>query len=275
MIAAVACVLTSLVGLGGWYWLKLWSLDFWRELSFPFMPVLIGVSVGGVARWWTPAGTFGLAGFAAMLTLVASLVGVAMQSRVCIDSQLPEIASAVYEETIEYARATDGQPDEELLRKAMASTPVSVIGRLAAGETSEPSIDYWSRRNLIHVNWILSRGMVVYGQGGPDRAIFDSTSLVKDVVFVDQEVSRLAGEPVPDEDIPRFRRDELPYLERLLHDQISRPAFETSLIAGVRSRISWGALAFHGFGPFLGLGILWGMIIAYRLARRYSEIEDI
>jgi len=194
MIAAVACVLTSLVGLGGWYGLKLWSLNFWRELSFPFMPVLLGVSVGGVARWCTPAGTFGLAGFAAM---------------------------------------------------------------------------------LIHVNLILSRGMVIYGQGGPDRAIFDSTSLVKDVVFVDQEVSRLAGEPVPDEDIPRFRRDELPYLERLLHDRISRPAFETSLIAGVRSRISWGALAFHGFGPLLALGILWGMIIAYRLARRYSEIEDI
>ena len=121
----------------------------------------------------------------------------------------------------------------------------------------------------------MARNHVTYGQGGVDASIFEPTRIVKDTYFVDDLIRKLAREPMRVAEVARFREKELPYLKKLLDNRISRVEFEIALTDLVRSRIEWGSLAFHGFGPFLGIFTLFGAITAYRLTREYSLAEQI
>jgi hypothetical protein len=152
-----ACLVVVALGLAAWYWFKIHSLNIWSEMSFVFMPALIGLAVGWVVRRCSPEGGFGIASFAAALTLSAGLVGMAVQHKIAVDFFLRRVVAVVYEETLNYAKMAVAAADDEKLRSILSTRETAVIGRLAAGVTNEPALSYEQKCGLIHVNWIISR----------------------------------------------------------------------------------------------------------------------
>lgn len=278
ILTAGAGLVAAALVLVVWYWLKIHSLDIWSEMSFIFMPVLIGLAVGWVTRRCSPEGGFGIASFAVALTLLAGLAGMAMQQKIAVDYFLRRVVAAVYEETLAYAKTTVLAENDEQLRTALSSREITVIGRLAAGVTNEPALNYEQKYNLIHVNWIISRRQVLRrsplgGLYGVEASIWEATQLVPNAYYVDELISKLAKEPVADEELVRFRNQELPWLKQMVDNRRSRGDFETSLVGLTESRMSWYSLAFHGLGPLSGICIAVGVMIAYYLTRQPKDNE--
>jgi hypothetical protein len=278
MLTVVACLVVTALVLAVWYWLKIHTLGTWIEMSFFFMPIVIGLAVGWVTRRCSPEGGFRVASFAVALTLLAGLAGMAVQHRITVDCFLRRVVAAVYEETLDYAKTTVLAENDEQLRPVLSSREIAVVGRLAAGVTNEPALSYEQKRNLIHVNWIISRRQVLRrsplgGIQGMEAPIWEATRIVPDAYYLDELIAKLVKEPVADGELVRFRNQELPGLKQLVDNRMPRRDFEQSLVALTESRMSWNSLAFQGLGPLSGICIAAGVMIAYYLARQPEDNE--
>lgn len=276
ILAVAACLLIALGGLAGWYWLKRHMGVTWLEVSLFFMPLVIGVAIGCAARWCNPEGSFGVAAVAGMLTLLVGLAGGALQHKVDVDVRLHQYAAATYDETLEYAKATIPlQADDEQLRHYMQSNQVAAVGELADRTPGDGLEDYWSTRNMIHFNWIAARQIGVYGQGGRDRTLLEASQVLAGNFFMDDVLRSMAKEPVTDENLSRFRQEELPFLKKLQDRRITRDDFEMELSDAVRAGLRWNLMIFRGIGPLIGFCTFAGMICAHRLAgREKAEIDE-
>jgi hypothetical protein len=245
----------------------------WSEASILFMPILIGVAVGWAARRCANSGGSGLAGFAMVVTLLAGVGGLAMQHQIEVNFYLQRMADAAYDETLNYSKRTATIQDANALRTVMATAEVSVIGRMAAREKYPRIADFWFNRNFIHLHWIASRRIVIFGQGGPERTILEASRVMDNSLFLDDVVTAKAKEPITDADISGFYSWEQPFLKQLAAGEISRDRFEIPLIRTVQAHIGWQTLVTGGFGPLSGMCIFWGCFAAYKIARRLNEAE--
>jgi hypothetical protein len=191
------------------------------------------------------------------------------------DHRLKIMVEAAYDETLAYAKHTvPVEADGEALRRFMVNNEVSVIGRLTPVEGKRNRHNYWEARNFIHLHWVASRNIILYGQGGADKTIWEASRVFEEYVFLDDVVSAVAKhEPVTDADLARFHQYELPFLKKMFNGEVSREEFEEPLIIEVRSRVGWMTFAQNGFGPLLGICMFWGSLIAYKLVRQPSEDE--
>ena len=269
LIAIVAAAIAVVL----WLKLKVWSMDIWSGISFSFMPLVIGLAAGVAVRFCTHQGSFGLGGFVVAVTLVASLVGTAIQHMVEVEHRLHVFAKAAYDETFEYAQRTAGLADDAALRKAFTNSEVAVIGRLAHMAKMSTHEEYWRVRNLYHLHWIACRQIINYGQGGVDKTIWQATQVREGKFFIDQIVAALAKEPVTDEDLAKFKEWEQPYLQRVAANYINRQEFESQVVAmGIRA-LTWNLVLFHGMGPFVGIFTGLGALTGFKLVNRESEPE--
>ena len=245
------------------------------ELGICFVPLLIGLAVGLGIRFCHANGTFDLASIAVVLVLLSGLAGSAFQLKIMFDHRLKIMAEETYAETLAYAkRAVLAEADEEALRRYMANNEVSVIGRLTPVGGKRQLHNYWEARNFIHLHWVASRNIILYGQGGADKTIWEASRVLEEHVFLDDVVSAVAKHgPVTDADLARFHQYELPFLKKMVNGEASREEFEEPLIAEVRSRVGWMTFVQNGFGSLLGICMFWGSVIAYKLVRQPSENE--
>src|ERR1044071_5576971 len=103
---ALALVAGGLVAVGSvvaWYRFRAAGLQFMGGGALAFLPLLTGLVIGLVMRFAGDAGTFGLAGFALFVTLLAGFVGATLQEKTEVDHRLGQFAAAAYDETKEYA----------------------------------------------------------------------------------------------------------------------------------------------------------------------------
>jgi hypothetical protein len=275
LVAGGVGVITAVAGVAGWYFLKRGTSSIWIEIGFVLAPLGLGILVALAIRQGRGAGTFGLAGFAALLTLVADLAGVAVQHRVTVQRLLNRFVARAYDETLAYAKNTAAIRDDARLRQALTNSQVMVVGRIANTVPTRQLKDYWRNRNFIHLNWIAAREIVVLGQGGAERTILEATRIMDNGPFMDSLIAGLAKEPVDDEDLHRFKAQEREFLEKMVDGRITRKEFETSLSAMAWSQITWGSLAFHGANPLVGLVIFAACVTAYQLVREPEETDVI
>lgn len=271
--AALIAILAAGIGLLLWFRLKLWSMELWSELSLSFMPLVLGAAAGFAVRLCSRHGTFGLAGFVAGITVIAGMAGGAMQHRIAVEHRLHLLASAVYDETLAHAQAIGNCRDEKALWRTLTNSEVAVIGRLAHIPCPVTHDEYWRMRNLFHLHWLASRQIVIYGQGGVDRTIYESTKVREGGPFMHQIVSSLARKPITAEDVTVFKEWEKPSLERLVSNSIKREEFESELMAMGHRALSWDEVAFRGMGPLLGLFTACGALVAFKLVRQSTEAE--
>lgn len=271
--AALIAVLVTGIGLLLWFKLKLWSMELWSELSLSFMPLVLGAVAGLAVRLCSRHGTFGLAGFVAGITVVAGMAGGAMQHRMAVEHRLHLLAAGVYDETLAHARAIGNCRDEKALWRTLTNSEVAVIGRLAHIPCPATHEQYWRIRNLYHFHWLASRQIVIYGQGGVDRTIYEATRVREGGPFMHQIVTAAAKEPITEEDITRFHEWEEPFLEKLASNLIKREKFESELMAMGHRALSWEEVAFHGMGPLLGVFTACGALVAFKLVRQETEGE--
>jgi hypothetical protein len=248
-------------------------MGLWSELSLSFMPLVLGVSAGLAVRLCSRHGTFGLAGFVAGITVMASLAGGAMQHRVAVEHHLQLMAAAVYDETLAHAQAIANCRDEKALWRTLTNSEVAVIGRLAHLPCPATHEQYWRVRNLYHLHWLASRQIVIYGQGGVDRTIYEATRVREGGPFMHQIVSAVAKRPITEEDVTRFKEWEAPFLDTVASNSIKRQRFESELIAMGHRALSWDEVALHSMGPLLGLFTACGALVAFRLVRQAPETE--
>jgi hypothetical protein len=278
ILTIVASLVAAALVLAAWYWLKVHSLETWMEMSFIFMPVLIGLAVGWVMRRGNPDGGFGMTSFAVALTLLAGLAGMAMQHRITVDCFLRRMVAVVYEEAVGHAKLAVAADDDWKLCSLLSSREIAVVGRLAAGITNEPALSFEQKRNLIHINWIISRRQVLRrsplgGIHGMEASIWEATRIVPDAYYLDELIAKRIKDPVADAELDRFRNQELPVLGRLMENAPPRRDFEQALVALTESRMDWSSLAFHELGPLSGICIISSVLIAYGLVRKPSEGE--
>jgi hypothetical protein len=271
--ALIAGLLVCLVGLFLWYEIKVWSLDTWSEISFFFMPLLIGIAVGWVIHLCSGDGKFGLAGLSAFIAVLAGIEGAALQHQVEVNFFLHRMTALAYDETLNYAKRTAFLQDDALLRKEMSGSEVAVIGRLAVQQKPKQPNDYWVNRNFIHLHWIAARQIIINGQGGPERIIWEASRVLKDRIYLDALVTALAKEPIKETDIVGFYSWEQPFLRQLARGDISLKSFEAPLIETIWLNIGWGSMASGGFGPLIGLFIILGGFAAYKIVRRADDDE--
>lgn len=271
--AALIAVLTAGIGLLLWFKLKVWSMQFWSELSLSFMPLVVGATAGVAVRLCSRHGTFGLAGFVAGITVIAGIAGGAMQHRMAVEHRLHLLAAAVYDETLAHAQAIGNCRDEKALWRTLTNSEVAVIGRLAHIPCPVTHEEYWHMRNLFHLHWLASRQIVIYGQGGVDRTIYEATRVREGGPFMHQIVSALAQKPIAEEDVNKFKEWEEPFLEKLASNSIKRQIFEAELMAMGHRALRWDEVTFHGMGPLLGLFTACGALVAFKLVRQASEAE--
>jgi hypothetical protein len=155
----------------------------------------------------------------------------------------------------------------------MNHTEVSVIGRITP-TTNGGLHEYWETRNFIHLHWVATRQIIIYGQGGVDKTISVASSALGDEIFLDKIVASFSqNKPVTDDDLIRFHLYELPFLKQMADGKITVKDFEQPLIKEVGSRVNWLTFATNGFEPFLGFSMLLGGIIIYMLIRQPDETE--
>jgi hypothetical protein len=237
------------------------------------MPLVLGAAAGLAVRLCSRQGTFGLAGFVAGITAVAGMAGGAMQHRVAVEHRLHLLAAAVYDETLAHAQAIGNCRDEKALWRTLTNSEVAVIGRLAHIPCPVTHDEYWRIRNLYHLHWLASRQIVIYGQGGVDRTIYEATKVREGGPFMHQIVSAVAKEPITEEDVTIFKQWEEPFLEKLVSNSIKREQFESDLMAMGHRALDWSEVAFRGMGPLLGLFTACGALVAFKLVRQATEAE--
>jgi hypothetical protein len=253
------------------------SWGIWGVMGASLAPLVAGLATGLAIRFSRAEGTFGLASLAFVLILFFGLACSAMRHQILFDSRLEQFAGTACDETLAYSRHAVSVADNDVaLWRFMTNNEVSVIGRLTPTEGSGYGRTYWEARNFVHLHWVASRQIVIYGQGGVDKTIWEASRVSKECVFLDNVVSAVIRyEAVTDRDMARFRQYELPFLKKMLAGEITRKDFTEPLIREVRSRAGWTTFAANGFDPFLGMSMLFGGLIAYWLIRRPSEAEII
>lgn len=272
LIASLAGVAVAVIGLFVWYELKVRvESSWWGGVSFFFMPAIIGVCIGLAMRWTCREGTFGFAGLAVILTVLVGFIGMGLQHWLNVNKRIQKLAEATYAETLEYAKLTASISDEKMLREVLAQNQTAVVGRLAARDFDGTRKEFWLWRNFIHFHWLAARQIILNGQGGADRTIWEDTKVIENGPFLDDIIRTLVKEPITDEDVENFNRMELPFLRQLAAGEITQQDFEVPLIATVRQKIKRGTMASRGFDPFTGGFLLVGCIAAYKLVRQPSE----
>jgi hypothetical protein len=241
------------------------------------LPLVVGWLVGLAMRYSCAEGSFGLASLGCALILLLGLACSAIRHKVMFDAHLTQDAVTAFEETLAYAKnVVPAEADDEALRRFMKTEGVSAIGRLTPVGNGPNDNDYWETRNFIHLHWVATRQIVLYGQGGVDKTIAKASSVLGDEIFLDHVVTAVSKtKPVTDEVLKQFRQYELPFLKQVLSGKITAKDFEQPLIDKARSRVDWLTFATNGFEPFLGMALLGGAIIAYKLVREPSETEMI
>jgi hypothetical protein len=219
-------------------------------------------------------GTFGVAGLAVLITVIVSCVGMGMQHWFNVNKRVQNFADAAYDETLKYAKTATSISDDKILRQTLTNQ-VAVVGRFAARDLDLNQKDFWLWRNYLHFHWIAARQIIVYGQGGADKTIWEATKVFKNNVFFDDIVRSASSEDVTDDDVSNFEQMELPFLRKMANGKISRDDFENPLVAFVRTKLSFASMPSRGFDPFTGGFIVLGCIIAYKLVRESSEEEMI
>jgi hypothetical protein len=264
----------AILGLLIWYRVKIAVIpSWWGAISIIFMPALIGVAVGCSMRWLRQAGSIGLAGLAVMVTVIAGLVGMGMEHWFNINRQLQRLADATYSETVEYAKLVTSISDETKLREVLANNEAAVVGRLAAHKFDGSSKEFRFRRNYIHFHWLATRQILLYGQGGAEKTIWEVTRVMENGFFLDDVIRALVKEPIKDEEVAAFKEFELPFLRKIVDGAITREDFEPPLIETVRSKIDYTLLASRGFNPFTAAFVFVGSIAAFKLVRDSSDEE--
>jgi hypothetical protein len=274
LLAFFAGALVALLGLFIWYELKVAVMSsWWGGISIFFMPTIIGLGVGITMRSLRSEGTFGLAGSAAFVTFIAGLLGMAVQHWINVDRQLHKLAKATYNETLDYAKSTIAILDEKKLREALANNETAVVARLVTKNFNGSSKEFWFRRNYVHFHWLAARQIIIAGQGGADRTIWEATKVIEDGPFLDDVIRTLAKKPVTDADLSIFKEMELPFLRKLADGEIQQPEFETPLVKTVTGQINATLLISRGFEPFTAGFVVVGCIVAFKLVREISETE--
>jgi hypothetical protein len=272
ILAIVASLCVSTLCLLLWYQLKQAAMSTWGEASIFFMPLVIGVAVGWVARRIATDGSARLGLCATLVTLLASVAGLTLQRQMEIDFFLKRFADATFDETLDYAKRTATINDPDALRNAMSGSEVAVVGRLVARQRFGEDDDFWFTRNFAHLHWVASRRIIKYGQSGPERTIFEASRVLKSRFFFDQIVATYANDPITDTDLTNYFTWEQPFLKQLIERQNARESFEAPLIKTVRANIDWPTLVSGGLGPLSGLCMILGCALAYKLASRPSEV---
>ena len=273
-LASLGGVAVAVIGLLVWYKLKLSIISsWWGSVHLFFMPALVGVCIGSAMRCMRREGTFGIAGFAVILTAVVGFIGIGMQHWLNVSKRIQILADATYDETLEYAKLSTAASDDKKLREVLANNQTAVVGRLVARDFNGTRKGFWLGRNYIHFHWLVARQILINGQGGADRTIWEATKVMENGPFLDDVIRSLIKEPIVDEDVSNFRRLELPSLRQLAVGDITRDDFEFPLIATVRGKINKAALAGRGFDPFTGGFLLFGCVMAYKLVRQPSDNE--
>jgi hypothetical protein len=246
-------------------------------MGVSLLPLVAGLLVGLAMRHSCAEGSFGLASLACALILLLGLAGSAIRHKVLFDAHLAQDAAMAYEETLAYAKnVVPAEADDEALRRFMNTEGVSAIGRLTPVGNGQNANDYWATRNFIHLHWVATRRIVLYGQGGVDKTIARASSVLGDEIFLDHVVTAVSKtKPVTDEVLKQFRQYELPFLKQVLSGKITAKEFEQPLIDKARSRVDWLTFATNGFETFLGMAMLGGAVIAYKFVREPAETEMI
>lgn len=264
------------VTLGIWLcYQMIWSWGLLGAMGVSMAPLVVGLLAGFAMRYSCAEGSFGLASWALALIFSYGLACSAMRHKVLFDSRLKQEANAAYEQTLSYAKhMVPVGDDDEALRRLMNNTEVSVIGRITPIPGRHNHFDYWETRNFIHLHWVATSRVIAYGETGVDKTIAEASSILGDDIFLDKIISSISkNEPASEDDLKRFRQYELPYLKRLADGEITATAFEQPLVDEVSSRVGWKTFATNGFEPFLGMAMLFGGIVAYKLVRQPSDTE--
>lgn len=272
IVAAIVCVAAAIAFLALWWFLKVRSMGIAAGISLFPMPLLIGVTlgllarlIGGEASWWSPM-------FTSFVTLCASLLGMAIQHSIDVAPRLKQMAAAAYDETRAYAEDAVWATDDEQLRGVIASNQVAIVGMIASSPRGQSSEQFRAQRVFAHVNWIASRHRA---RGGRDRTILDATRVVKAPYLLKDLVRMACHEPIPDDSLADYEIHELPMLREILDGRFTRAAFEQYVIETVEPQLTLKVLMSRGFGPGVGFATLIGAICAYRLASGRSESEEI
>lgn len=274
-LAPMGGLAIGIVCLAVWWFAKAsLMMSWWGGFPFFFMPAAVGFCVGGVMRILRREGTFGVAGLAVLITVIVSCVGMGMQHWFNVNKRVQNFADAAYDETLKYAKTATSISDDKILRQTLTNQ-VAVVGRFAARDLDLNQKDFWLWRNYLHFHWIAARQIIVYGQGGADKTIWEATKVFKNNVFFDDIVRSASSEDVTDDDVSNFEQMELPFLRKMANGKISRDDFENPLVAFVRTKLSFASMPSRGFDPFTGGFIVLGCIIAYKLVRESSEEEMI
>jgi hypothetical protein len=246
-------------------------------MGVSLLPLVAGLLAGLAMRRSCAEGSFGLASLAGALILLLGLACSAIRHKVLFDAHLAQDAVMAYEETVAYAKkVVPAEADDEALRRFMGIEGVSAIGRLTPVGNGQNTNDYWETRNFIHLHWVATRRIVLYGQGGVDRTIAKASKVLGDEIFLDNVVIAVSKtKPVTEEVLKNFRQYELPFLKQVLNGKITAKEFEQPLIDKARSQVDWLTFATNGFETFLGMAMLGGAVIAYKFVREPAETEMI
>jgi hypothetical protein len=275
IVAAIVCAAAALAFLALWWFLKVRSMHWTSGISLFPMPLLMGVTLGILAQrtggnggWWSPI-------FVSLVTLCASLLGIAIQHYIDVAPRLKKMAAVAYDETVAYAEDAIWAMDDEQLRGVIASNQVAVVGMIASSPRGQTSDQFRAQRVLAHINWIASRQMTLHGQGGRDRTLLEATRVVRAPYLLRDLVRMVCNQPIPDEELADFQIHELPMLREILDGRFTRAAFEQCVIETVQPQLTLKFLMSRGFGPGVGFATLIGAICAYRLTSPRSESEEV
>jgi hypothetical protein len=279
-LGVAGCLLAAIAGLAAWYWLKVISIvPLWSEASIFFMPLPIGVLIGWIAGRTSQRGSRGLANFAVVLAGLATVGGMTLQHAVTVNVWLDRITKAAYEETCAYAGRVAQAKDEADFGRIVSNEEQTVLSGLADETSSGSALSHWQRRNLLHVHWIACRQLVTKdipsSLDGLSRSIWVPTHLVQKKGSFRALVENSAKEPLSDERMLRFKKDDLPELQALLSRKTREDQFEGETKALVKKRTPWTALVLDSFAPLtLCFGFL-GMILCHKLAYQASVEDEI
>jgi hypothetical protein len=177
-----------------------------------------------------------------------------------------------YREILGFARRTTAAPDDEALRSEMTGSEVAAVGKLVSEQAWATPEAAWFARNFAHVHWIAARNIILYGQGGVDRTIWEASRVTKGYAFLDDVVLARSKAPVSEAEVVRLKEWELPFHRRLAQGAINESSFAHPIDLLIRSNVSSLTFATNGFGPILGMCMLMGAVIAYKLVRQADEL---
>jgi hypothetical protein len=272
IVAAIVCAAAAVAFLALWWFLKVGSMGIIAGISLFPMPLLIGITLGVLAKciggepsWWSPI-------FISLVTLCASLLGMAIQHYVDVQPRLKQMATAAYDETVAYAEDAVWAMDDDQLRGVIASNQVAIVGMIASAPRGQSSEQFRAQRVFAHINWIASRHHLRYGR---DRTILDATRVFRPPYLMKDLVRFACNEPIADDSLADYEIHELPMLREILDGRFTRAAFEQCVIETVQPQLTIKFLMSRGFGPGIGIATLLGAIVAYRLTAPRGESEEI